>query len=203
MSSADDDTSTSKISEMRGMRRSLDDLDFYTTCLMDLLPSMEQTCKKVCDPPLHLKETSGMVSSHSTKAARRSVLQIRDRFKNAATSLVEHLGEMNWQRSVRIRQQMGIDAKESEVVDSQLDTYPASFPVSGFHDSGLGNFLSSKASSMPSSASSSALASSVARNESDFTRIPSTPHQVARGIPFVCFICKRILKEIRNSVDWE
>lgn len=153
--------------------------------------------------PVQLKETSGTLSSHSTQAARPYVLQIREKFKNAATSFVEHLGETNWQRSVRIRQQMGIDAKESEVDDPQFDAYTASFPVSGVHESGLGTFLSRKTSSTRSSASPSACVPGVARNQFDFTRIPSTPLEVARGIPFVCFICKRTLNEIRDSLDWE
>jgi hypothetical protein len=181
----------------------LDDIEFYTKCLMDLLPSMEQTYKNACDPGLHLEERSGKVLFHVTEAARPYVLQVHDKFRNAHTTLVERLGEANWQRFIRVRRCMASGIQEDEVKDVGNVARFAFFPASKFHDSGLGKSLPAESSFAPTVASHSSFISSLTEEGISCSRVPPTPNEVAEGLPFECFICKQTLTKIKNRVDWK
>jgi hypothetical protein len=181
----------------------LEDIDFYTKCLMDLLPSMEQIYKNARDPCLRLEERSGKISFHVTEAARPYVLQVHDKFRDAKTSLVERLGEANWQRFMRVRHCMASVTQDDDAKDFETGARSAFFPGSKFHDSGLGNSLPTESSFALSVASHSSFVSSLAEEKGSSARVPPTPNEVAEGLPFECFICKRTLNRIKTRVDWK
>lgn len=201
--SSDDGASTTGTTDPKVKRRSLEKIEFYTKCLMDLLPSMEQAYKNSCDPGLRLEEKSVKISFHITEAARPYVLQAYDKFRNANTFLVERLGEVNWQRFIRVRQLMAAELPQNDSEDVQVSARSTFFPASKFHDSDLGSSLDPNSSFARTDASHSSFVSSLAEKEGSCARVPSTPNEVAEGIPFECFICKRMLTKIRNRVDWK
>jgi hypothetical protein len=181
-------------------RRSLESIEFHTKCLMDLLPSMEHTYKKLCDPGLRSEESKGQIPFHATDAARPYVLQVHDKFKNASIPLVKRLGEANWQRFLRVRQSM---AAEDGPSDFQVGARSTFVPASEFHDSGLGSSLHPNSSFAPTNASHSSFVSGLAAKVGSRARVPPTPSGVVDGTPFQCFICKRMLTRIRNRIDWK
>jgi hypothetical protein len=201
--SGDDVASTSGTLDIVVKRPFLDDIEFYTECLMDLLPSMEQTYKNARDPGLRLEERSGKILFHVTEAARPYVLQVHDKFRNANTFLVKRLGEANWQRFMRVRRCMASGIQEDDVKDLRTGARSVFFPASKFHDSGLGISLPAESSFAPTVASHSSFVSSLAEEKASCARVPPTPNEVAEGLPFECFICKQTLTKIRNRVDWK
>jgi hypothetical protein len=201
-SCSDDDASFS--APPKGLQhRWGDHVEFQTKCLMDLLPSMEKTYKHVRDPGSYLEEKNGIFAFHVTEAARPYVLQVHDKFRSAAISLVERLGEANWQRHVRIRQYMASGVQDDAPDDLRIGARSAFFPASKFHDSALGSSNPTNSSFAPTVASHSSFVSSLAEKEGYRARVPSMPTEVARGLSFTCFICKRTLTKIKNRVDWK
>ena len=194
-----DCASSSKVSDARVKFRSLNSIEFYTKCLMELLPSMEQTYKNACDPGLQFEEESRIVAFHVTEAARPYVLQIHDKFRDANTSLVERLGEANWQRFIRVRQYEVPTFQEDERACARSTFIPAS----KFQDSGLGTSLPMKSSFAPTVASHTSFVSSIADKEGSSVRVPPTPDEVAGGLPFQCSICKQTLTRIKTRNDWK
>jgi hypothetical protein len=167
---------------------------------MELLPSMEQNYKHLCDPGLRLVESNGKISFQVTDAARPWVLKIHDRFKNAHISLIERLGEANWQRFVRVRQNM--EAGDC-VHDVPISAHSTFLPASKFYDSGLGSSIRPESSFARTDASYSSFVSSFAGQGGSCARVPPTPSGVVDGTPFQCFICKCMLSKIRNRVQWK
>ncbi len=155
---------------------------------MDLLPSMEQTYKHVCNPGLRMEEGSRKISFHVSEVARPYVLQIHDKFRNANISLVELLAEANWQRFMRVRQYMAGEIRGNDLEDPLVGTLSTFIPASNFHDSSLGSL---------------SFVSSLSEKEGSVARVPATPKEVAKGISFQCFICRRVLTKIRNRIDWK
>ncbi len=183
--------------------RSGDDVEFYTKCLMDLLPSMEQTDKHVRDPCSYLKEKNGIFSFHVTEAAIPYVLLIHDKYRGGAISLVQRLGEANWQRFVRVRQYMASGVQDDAVNDLRIGARSTFFPASKFDDSALGSSIPTNSSFAPTAASHSSFLSSLADKYGSRARVPPTPTEVALGLPFQCLICKRTLTKIKGRVDWK
>lgn len=198
--SSDDGAATIRVADSGLKRRSLESIEFYTKCLMELLPSMEQTYKHLCDPGLRLEESNGKICFHVTDAARPWVLQVHDKFKNASISLIQRLGEANWQRYLRIRQSI---AAGDSTNDIPISAQSAFIPASKFHDSGLGTSVRPESTLARTDASHSSFASSLADQGGSCARVPPTPIGVVDGTPFQCFICKRKLTTIRNRVQWK
>jgi hypothetical protein len=170
---------------------------------MDLLPSMEQTYRYSCDLESRLEEQSREVSFHVTEAARPYVLQVHDKFRNADVSLVERLGEANWQRFIRVRQQLAHGDQDADKQEAGPETHSRFTPASKFHDSGLGSSLPGKTSFAPTVASHSSFISGLSAKEGSYVRVPPTPNEVAEGLPFECFLCKQTLSKVRNRIDWK
>jgi hypothetical protein len=76
-------------------------------------------------------------------------------------------------------------------------------PVSLYHDSGLGSSMPAQSSHAATVASHSSFVSSLAEDNTGNLRVPSTPKEVSKGIPFKCNICGHVLSRIRNRVDWK
>ncbi|KAF7514087.1 hypothetical protein GJ744_004412 [Endocarpon pusillum] len=200
---SDEEASTAEISVPGLWRRALENLEFHTKCLMDLLPSIEQTYKNVCDPGLGMEDGSGKISFQVTEAARPYVLQVLDKFENASVSLAERLGEANWQRFMRVRQHMAGELRGNDLEDLHVGARSTFFPASKFQDSGLGSSLRPEPSFALTDASHSSFVSNLSEKDGSRARVPATPNEVAEGISFECFICKRMLTKIKNRIDWK
>jgi hypothetical protein len=180
---------------------SISSLATCTTCLMDLLPSMEDTLN-FASQAKDKDESSHPLDFHVSGPARSYILNIFDRFSKANPQLVERLGEANWQRHIALRNGL---AKEAEIVHVVIEEAPKSVfvPVSLFQDSGLGTSLPAHTSYAATSASHTSFVSSQADEESRGLRVPPTPKAVSKGIPFSCEICGQTLGQIKNRIDWK
>jgi hypothetical protein len=83
----------------------LEDLKAYMECLVDLAPSLEHPAED-----LVLTERPSVIHTDDllnvTEAARPYVLLIKDRYPLIENSLIKRLGEANWQRRERLREQL-------------------------------------------------------------------------------------------------
>ncbi len=204
------------------------DLHNCMICLADLNPLLEETIE-VDLSGRRQEDRARAITFHVTDAARHFVLQVHDKFRNAQTSLVERLGEANWQRFTRIRKYM-YDRQQSMLQDEaghqdggrRDDTKkggnllsdrtqhkdraePKSLfrSMSEFHDSGLGSSKPARSRAAASVASHSSFRSTLTENHQGRPRVPSTPPEAFSGEPFICFICGKILTAIKNRIDWK
>lgn len=177
------------------------DISFYSLRLMDLLPSIERTALLPKDMP-GSKEASKSISSvqfQVSEPAIAYVRQIRDKYPNADEKLIERLGEANWQRRLRIREDP-VGAIESAVIDASKSFF---LPVSMFQDSGLGRSIQTQSAYAPTAASHSSFRTTATENQAGNYRVPPTPREVYAGKPFACEICGRVLMKIKNRMDWK
>jgi Fungal Zn(2)-Cys(6) binuclear cluster domain len=178
------------------------DMASHIACLQDLAPTLEQMLAGV-DQIYKMRDDGARPVFHVSDPARPFVLQIHDRYRSAPTYLVERLGEANWQRWVRIRKQMDGEGESEEGNEEQEIAHSTFFPVSKFHDSGLGTSIPAQPDRAFSIASHTSFLSSHADSEDGKARVPPTPEQVAEGRPFECSICGQNLANIKNRIDWK
>src|SRR5205085_462201 len=171
-----------------------------TTCLMDLLPSMEDTLNYADQVNLR-PHASAPIEFQVSGPAQAYILNIYDRFPKANSQLVERLGEANWQRHTALR--IGLEQQAQTVSEAPEAPKSVFVPVSMFHDSGLGNSIPARSSYAATVASHSSFVSSLAEKDGGDLRVPSTPKEVAEGIPFTCDICGHRLSRIKNRIDWK
>lgn len=177
------------------------DIKFYNLRLMDLLPSIERTALEPKDAPKSKNDSKSiaLIPFQVSKPAYAYVLQVSDKFPEADKKLVERLGEANWQRRVRIREH------PTELVEAAVSETTKSIfmPVSMFHDSGLGSSFPAVSAYAPTAVSHSSFRTSATESQVGSYRVPPTPKEVFDGKPFTCEICCRVLKKIKNHVDWK
>jgi hypothetical protein len=126
------------------------------------------------------------------------VRNILDKFPAANIGLIQRLGECNWQRYVKIR-----NSKEGSEIDRGilLEAAGSIFqPVSIFHDSGLGSTIPANSCY---AASASSFISRAGDADGEYFRVPPVPKEVFDGKPFKCFICRHIIRHIKNRIDWK
>ncbi|KAL9110448.1 MAG: hypothetical protein Q9227_004992 [Pyrenula ochraceoflavens] len=120
------------------------DLDLHTTCLMELLPTLEHTI-------LHFtasQKQKGIEHENSdlqvSEVARRSGFRFLKDFPDADQRLIERLGEANFQSSVRTEQARDNEKRrEWFSLDAIREVSRSTFkPASEFEDSGVGDSLS-------------------------------------------------------------
>ena len=146
-----------------------------------------------------LDEQSSMpVDFQVSGPARTYVINVRDRFANADSRLVERLGEANWQRHTALR--TGMEQEAPETIGEPKSVF---VPVSMFHDSGLGSSVPANSSYAITVASHSSFVSSLAEDDTGVLRVPSTPKEVHEGRAFTCEICGHKLNRIKNRIDWK
>jgi hypothetical protein len=196
-----DNTDLEDHEDRKKLSSSLNSLSTYTTCLMDLLPSMEDTFN-FTGQARDEDDSSSPLDFHVSGPARTYILNIFDRFSKANPELVERLGEANWQRHITLRNGITKKAESAHVV---IEVAPKSVfvPVSLFQDSGLGTSLPTHTSYAGTSASHTSFVSSQADEEGRGLRVPPTPKAVSKGIPFSCEICGQTLSQIKNRIDWK
>lgn len=182
-------------------------LKIFTACVMDLLPSMENTLN-YADFELRNAHNSQPVAFEVSSPAQPYVLNVLDRFSKTDARLVERLGEANWQRHTALRNIHGlavqdVDSVEDVVSEIQFMQKSIFVPVSMFHDSGQGSSLPAQSSYAATVASHSSFVSSLADREYGGLRVPSTPKEVFEKVPFTCQVCGHVLSRIKNRVDWK
>lgn len=174
------------------------ELTNYTECLMELCETMMRVGVRIMSTRT---EDSGLVIEpfRVSEPAGLFVRHVGDKFPKADVNLVQRMGQANWERRERIREQMDVASRTDQVYVNEDPTIAQSVfkPTSLFHDSGLG-------SSIPTSiASHRSFASSLASNAKGSLKVPDAPAEVALGKPFKCDFCGHRLLNTRTRVDWK
>ena len=191
--SSDDDENTDIVDELR----------LQTQWLTQLGPILQQNLVSAQKPRIQASLPAPVPFSVSGPA-KVYVSLVREKYKLAQDNLVERLGEANWQRHISVRKSM--EASTNVVEDTTAPVESSAIarsmfrPYSTFHDSALGPSIPEQTEYAPSHTS---FQSSNAEGERESIRVPTTPVEVTEGKPFQCFLCKCILSNIKNRVDWK
>lgn len=181
-----------------------EEISIHIAALVDLVPTLQGLLREETQAIGEQHRRTGITTFYVTDSARQYVMQIRDKFPRASPTLVERLGEANWQRYVRIRQQMhqceGLD--EDQDGEDKPPGFRSTFVPTEFHDSGLGSSLTRGPHVTRSVASHTSILSSYSGRDKGRLRAPPTPAEVLQGLPFTCWICGNELT-IRNRAEWK
>lgn len=173
-----------------------EDIDFTVRCLTELGPSLAQNlqhAENARDQHLCLTGVPFSVSG----PAKIYVSLVREKFKKAPYRLVERLGEANWQRHMDIREKRESTEKFTSKTGIACSVFR---PYSDFHDSGIGTSVPAQTDYAPSHTS---FQSSNIEGDQMSLRVPREPAEVSAGKNFECFLCRRIISNVRNRVDWK
>jgi hypothetical protein len=107
-------------------------------------------------------------------------VDFKNRFENANTKLIEHLGEANWQRLVRIRKQINAGLPEN-----YPDAITIFKPYSIFHNLGIRMLTA-----ITTVTSYLSFLSGVSGDSQGCPQVPHIPHEADNGRPFLCEYCK-------------
>ena len=191
--SSDDDDTTNIVDELR----------LQTQWLTQLGPVLEQNLISAQKPRIQASLPATVPFSVSGPA-EVYVSLVREKYKLAQDKLVERLGEANWQRHISVRKSMEASANVVEETTAPVESSAVAKsvfrPYSTFHDSALGPSIPEQTEYAPSHTS---FQSSNTEGERESIRVPATPVEVTDGKPFRCFLCKCILSNIKNRVDWK
>ena len=170
-------------------------IGFATASLAELRPSIEQN--------LLSSERSRLQSAHPTfgpfhlsTPASIYVSIVRDKFPKAQDQLIERLGEANWQRHISVRKQVGANEKPLE----EQEVGSIFHPHSAFHDSGIGTSVQTQTQYAESHTS---FISSNTEGAKGALRVPPMPANACSGQSFQCPVCKLIVSNIQNRVEWK
>ncbi|KAJ5533469.1 hypothetical protein N7494_010021 [Penicillium frequentans] len=190
-SSSDEDTSDDSSSSTDRELQRYGRLHSYVVCLMDLVPAIERHALCLQQRVAHLPYSNDKVF-HMSEGALPFATRISDRFTTAPTALVEKLAEANWERFLRIREQV----EEEDGGDTTTQFKPYSI----FHDSGIGT-SNPKGSQYAATAASHKSFLSNSEEQSQYRpRVPNLLHDY--GLPFKCDYCQNVIT-MRNRVDWK
>lgn len=175
----------------------INDLKEDVSLLMELLPSISRLA--ALDWPLESTSSLEQSGFEASLPARLWISQVADKYVRAAPSLVNRLGEANWQRFCRLRIQKDADlaAEYGQAKSIFRDTSTI------FRDSAVGTSLASAEVDKHSVASHSSFASSNPGDSQHSRRVPPEPPEIALGEPFLCLMCHSWLDNIRNRIDWK
>ena len=181
----------------------IEELRLQTQWLTQLRPALEQNLASA-QKAHNQASLPAPVSFSVSEPAKYYVSLVREKYKQAQDQLVERLGEANWQRHISVRKSMEAPAnKAGETTASIRNTAVAESmfrPYSAFHDSGIGTSIPAQTEYAPSHTS---FQSSNTEGQRELIRVPATPAEVFDGKPFQCFLCKRMLSDIKNRVGWK
>lgn len=175
----------------------IEDIVFASTCLVELGPSLKQNLEPariVRDQHTHLASVTFSISS----PAMIYVSLVREKFKQADYKLIERLGEVNWQRHTSIREKM--DNNELVPEERANPTGSLLHPYLDFHDSDIGRSVTPESEYAPSHTS---FQSSNIEGQDVSLRVLKEPFEVSAGKPFQCFLCRCLISNVRNRVDWK
>lgn len=173
-----------------------EDIDFTVRCLTELGPSLAQNVQQaenVRDQHLCLTGVPFSVSG----PAKIYISAVREKFQKAPYRLVVRLGEANWQRHMDIREKWESTKKFTSKAGIACSVFR---PYSDFHDSGIGTSVPAQTDYAPSHTS---FQSSNVEGNRVTLRVPKEPAEVSAGKKFECFLCRRMISNVRNRVDWK
>ncbi|MCJ1393645.1 hypothetical protein MMC18_006520 [Xylographa bjoerkii] len=188
-------------------------LECHIDCLMDLIPTMEQSLAHLQSGGIQTK-TPSRVPFLVSELALPWVQNVSDKFTSADNALIKRLGEANWQRYMTLRARTEQKIQSLDIDDGVAHNFPAVQifqtapqsifkPLSLFHDSGMGSSVPTLPRYASSAASHTSFLSSLADDSALSLRVPPTPVEVDSGDPFKCEICGHVLSNIKNRVDWK
>jgi hypothetical protein len=130
--------------------------------------------------------------------------RVAQRFPQAASAMVTHLGQLNWKRYDHMLHLQRTDTQ------FELETAVIERAKTMFNDSALGSSAAAQseiglvAKPEPSSYPQSTYAPTVvsSRASASHKRLPSLPPQARSGMPFKCVICNRQVR-YRRTKDWK
>ncbi|KAJ5564040.1 hypothetical protein N7513_000282 [Penicillium frequentans] len=190
-SSSDEDTSDDSSSSTDRELHRYGRLHSYVVCLMDLVPAIERHALCLQQRVAHLPYSNDSVF-HMSERALPFATRISDRFTTAPTALVEKLAKANWERFLRIREQV----EEEDGGDTTTQFKPYSI----FHDSGIGT-SNPKGSQYAATAASHKSFLSISEEQSQYRpRVPNLVHDY--GLPFKCDYCHKVIA-MRKRIDWK
>lgn len=194
-------------------RKAVRHLEGRVTSLMDLLPTIQNFCDDEHALKSQERAVSHFQSTKSPSPADAFISQVQDKFTKVNSSLARRLGEAGWERYRRLQRNLARYEKlqslgewdsgnEDEEALTDEDE-PSNFvPASTFHDSGLGTSLSTKSRYAASAASHTSFLSTKSATEG-VVRVPPTPAEVLKGLPFQCMLCNRSVHSIDSRVKWK
>ncbi|KAL2071260.1 hypothetical protein VTL71DRAFT_12495 [Oculimacula yallundae] len=196
-----DDSSNSVDSVKEDSLSVINSLGVYVGCLMELLPSMEETLASLDWEEVDDTKQSQPIDFQISGPAQPYVLKVYDKFPLADLHLMHRLGEANWQRHMSLRAICDEDEEERVVFPQEMPkiTFVA---VSEFKDSGVGSSLPAHSTYAATVASHSSFQTTADEKNRGNLRVPPTPKEVSEGEPFQCQICGQFLRNIKNRVDW-
>ena len=193
------DTDDDDMSEDDGTGEIFEELGLHTRWLTQLAPTLEQNLIHAENARYQTSCRRGATFSVSGPAAIYVSL-VREKYRQAQNQLVERLGEANWQRHVGVRTRMEASVDVHPPAEELAAAKSLFRPYSAFHDSGIGTSVHTQTQYAPSHTS---FRSSNTEGERETLRVPATPAEVHDGNPFQCFLCKSMLSNIKNRVDWK
>ena len=128
---------------------------------------------------------------YCSQPAEKCALYIREKYRQAPKRLVDRLGECNWQRHLRVRNQS---------VENEIVHFPAFRPAATFHDSGI---LMNDSADAHYAQSHTSYVSSHVGSERNLMRASHTPKEVKEGQPFRCSYCCKTISNVKNRSDWK
>ena len=174
-----------------------EDVVFIIKCLTELGPSLEQNLA-LANRPDHSSSKSASVLLCPSGPGGFYVSLVRDKFKQASKSLVERLGEANWQRHLKVREM--IQDPENNPAKGQKTARSVFRPDTIFHDSGIGTSVPARTQY---ATSHSSFRTSNTEGEPSCLRVPPTPLEATDGKPFPCYLCGDMLSTIRTRTQWK
>ena len=217
--SSDDDQSHPLTPEVKAKRRhdqhrkAVRRLEGHVTSLMDLLPTIQSFCADEHVLKSQERAVSRFPSIKSPSPADAFISQVQDKFTKVNPSLARRLGEAGWERYRRLQRNLaryekndsleGWDSANEDEEAINDEGEPTNFvPASTFHDSGLGISLSTKSQYAASAASHTSFLSTKSATEG-VHRVPPTPNEVLKGLPFQCKMCNHSVHGIDSRVKWK
>lgn len=179
----------------------LQDIAFFSECLMDLLPGLERISRVQQQTPMKYIVPSPVFQV--SEPASPFVSLVLDKFRKANPRLAQRLGEANWQRYVRIRAKIGANDEDEHAHTDSVIPCSVFNPVSLSRDPGVGTTVAVSSNYAMSTDSHTSFVSSLADINNSSLRVPDEPVEVALRKPFTCAICGHKLYNIKTRIDWK
>ncbi|KAI9689808.1 MAG: hypothetical protein M1822_009690 [Bathelium mastoideum] len=168
----------------------IEDLDTDVQCLVELSPALQSPAR----------EGGGELVAIANAGVNPTITEhrpftelIRSTFPKADLDLAERLGQLNWERWLRLQEQRRSNEEEGYHEILQLDAETVA-PSSKFHDSGVGASLPATTSYAPSLTANIAPSVISSILEGNRPTMPPLPKSAERGDPFTCPACSRLVR---------
>jgi hypothetical protein len=188
----------------------IEDLKSNVDLLDELVPTFDNI--SLGPEPKGLTASKGDPENQTTLPgpAGHYCSKISARFPLLDTRLVERLGLASWLRHKRVRETLEAVAEihyldkyvcEDDTPTIQLEKKTLE-PSTSFHDFGLGTGMQITSKYPASQASHQPFISSMADNENDRARLSPLPPEALLFKPFTCSVCRTLVREVKNTIQW-